>query len=153
VTGPASGPAGPANPSPGPAHPSPGPAATSPGPADTSPGAGRTRRRPILRRLCASVLLFEAIVLILAVPVAITIEHLRHGVAAGVGGGLALAAVVLAGLVGRGRWALIAGTVLQILIIVAGIAVPALYILGVIFAAFWFTGIWMANRLEQPSMG
>jgi hypothetical protein len=106
-----------------------------------------------LRRLCASVLVFEAIVLILAVPVAITIEHLRHGVAGGVGGGLALAAVVLAGLVGRGRWALIAGTVLQILIIVAGIAVPALYILGVIFAAFWFAGIRMANRLEQPSTG
>ena len=61
--------------------------------------------------------------------------------------------IILAGLVGRGRWALIAGTVLQILIVVAGIAVPALYILGVIFAAFWFTGIWMANRLEQPCTG
>jgi len=61
--------------------------------------------------------------------------------------------VILAGLVGRGRWALIAGTVLQILIVVAGIAVPALYILGVIFAAFWFTGIWIANRLEQPCTG
>jgi len=70
-----------------------------------------------------------------------------------VGGGLALAAVVLAGLVGRGRWALIAGTVLQVLIIVAGIEVPALYALGVIFAVFWFTGIWMANRLEQPGTG
>jgi hypothetical protein len=119
------------------------------------PAAARTRRRrrPILRRLLASVLVFEAIVLILAVPVAITIEHLRHGVAGGVGGGLALAAVVLAGLVGRGRWALIAGTVLQVLIIVAGIEVPALYVLGVIFAIFWFSGIWMANRLEQPGTG
>jgi hypothetical protein len=61
--------------------------------------------------------------------------------------------VVLAGLVGRVRWALVAGTVLQVLIIVAGIKVPALYVLGVIFAAFWFTGIWMANRLEQVSAG
>ena len=130
---------------------------TSPGKAahPASPPAARTRRRrrPILRRLLASVLVFEAIVLILAVPVAITIEHLRHGVAGGVGGGLALAAVVLAGLGGRGRWALIAGTVLQVLIIVAGIEVPALYALGVIFAVFWFTGIWMANRLEQPGTG
>ena len=126
--------------------PAPGPA----GPAipDPAPEPGRRRRRPILRRLCASVLVFEAIVLILAVPVAITIEHLQHGVALGVGGGLALAAVLLAGLIGRGRWALVAGTVLQVLIIAAGIAVPALYFLGVIFAAFWFGGIWMANRLE-----
>lgn len=111
------------------------------------------RRRPILRRLCATVLVFEAIVLVLAVPVAITIEHLRHGVAGAVGGGLALAAVVLAGLVGRFRWALVAGTVLQILIIAAGLAVPALYVLGVIFAAFWFTGIWMAGRLEHTNPG
>jgi hypothetical protein len=99
------------------------------------------------------VLVFEAIVLILAVPVAITIEHLGRGVAGGVGGGLALAALVLAGLIGRGRWALIAGTVLQVLIIAAGIYVPALYVLGVIFAIFWFTGIWMANRLEQAGPG
>jgi len=54
---------------------------TSPGKAahPASPPAARTRRRrrrrrrPILRRLLASVLVFEAIVLILAVPVAITI--------------------------------------------------------------------------------
>ncbi len=131
------------------------PASENAGPADAGPGTGRggRRHRPILRRLCASVLVFEAIVLVLAVPVAITIEHLGHGVAGGVGGGLALAAVVLAGLVGRRRWALIAGTVLQILIIVAGVKVPALYVLGVIFAAFWFTGIWMANRLEPPGTG
>jgi hypothetical protein len=107
-------------------------------------------RRPILRRLCATVLVFEAIVLILAVPVAITIEHLRHGVAGGV---LALAAVILAGLVGRGRWALIAGSILQVLIIVAGVEVPVLYVLGVIFAGFWFGGIWMANRIELPGTG
>lgn len=118
------------------------------GPASGEAGPAAGRRQPILRRLCASVLVFEAIVLILAVPVAITIGHLGHGVAGGVGGGLALAAVLLAGLIGRGRWALIAGTVLQFLIIVAGIEVPVLYVLGVIFAIFWFTGIWMANRLE-----
>ena len=136
---------------------SPRPGQAAPGiarhrPGSRSPaGPGTRRRRPILRRLCASVLVFEAIVLILAVPVAITIEHLRHGVAGGVGGGLALAAVLLAGLVGRGRWALVAGTILQVLIIAAGLAVPALYVLGVIFAAFWFGGIWMANRLEAST--
>ncbi len=159
MTRPASEEVGPANPGPGrpnagQASPSARPARPA-GPANPAPrpGAGRTRRRPILRRLCASVLVFEAIVLILAVPVAITTEHLGHGVAGGVGGGLALAAVVLAGLVGRVRWALIAGSVLQVLIIVAGIEVPALYVLGVIFAAFWFTGILMANRLEQARTG
>jgi hypothetical protein len=95
------------------------------------------------------VLAFEAIVIVLAMPVAITVEHVRHGVAGAVGGGLALAAVLLAAMVGRARWALIAGTVLQGLIIAAGFEVTALYVLGIIFAALWFTGIWMASRLER----
>jgi hypothetical protein len=112
--------------------------------------ARRPRKRPILRRLLSSVLVFEAIILVLAIPVAVTIEHLSHGVAFGVGGGLAVIAVLLAGLIGRGQWALVAGTVLQFLIIVAGIELPALYVLGVVFCALWFTGIYLANKLEQP---
>jgi hypothetical protein len=43
-------------------------------------------------------------------------------------------------------WALVAGTVLQLLVIAAGVVVPAMYILGVIFAALWVTGIWLARR-------
>ncbi|HYZ57680.1 MAG TPA: DUF4233 domain-containing protein [Streptosporangiaceae bacterium] len=123
-------------------------------PGAAEPGrAGTARRRPIprpiLRRLCATVLAFEAIVIVLAMPVAITVEHVRQASAGAVGGGLALAAVLLAAAVGRARWALIAGTVLQGLIIAAGFEVTALYVLGIIFAAFWFTGIWMAGRLER----
>ena len=95
-------------------------------------------------------LVFEAIFLVLAVPVAVTIEHLHHGVAFGVGGGLALVSVLLAGLIGRYRWALGVGTVLQFVIIAAGIEIPALYVLGVIFCALWFTGIYLARKLEQP---
>jgi hypothetical protein len=49
-------------------------------------------------------------------------------------------------------WALWAGTVLQLLVIAAGVVVPAMYVLGVIFAALWVTGIWLARRHEasQP---
>jgi hypothetical protein len=120
----------------------------APGPAQPS-----RRKRPILRRLLSSVLVFEAVFLILAMPVAITIEHLNHGIAFGVGGGLALAAIVLAGVIGRGRWALIAGTVFQFLIILAGIEVTALYVLGVVFLALWFGGIHLANKVEPPDPG
>jgi hypothetical protein len=136
-----------------PAHDEAGAPATSvPAPA-TRPRGRRPNQRPLLRRLLATVLVFEAIVLVLAMPVAITIQHVPRGVAGAVGGGLALAAVVLAGAVGRARWALVAGTVLQVLIIAAGFEVTALYVLGVIFTAFWFTGIWMARRLEQVKPG
>jgi hypothetical protein len=121
--------------------------------AEAAEQAPPPRKRSILRRLLSSVLVFEAIILVLAVPVAVTIEHLNHGVAFGVGGGLALLAFLLAGVVGRGRWALIAGTVLQFLIIAAGIEVPALYVLGVVFCVLWFGGIHLANKIEPPNPG
>jgi hypothetical protein len=106
-----------------------------------------------LRQLCGTVLAMEAIIIGLAIPVAIELEHLRHSVAGGVGGGLAVCALLLSGLVGRpGKaWALVAGSVLQVLVIAAGIVVPAMYILGVIFAALWVTGIWLAHRLATTS--
>ncbi len=126
--------------------------AAAPAPAGAAPApAGKPGKRPILRRLLSSVLVFEAIILVLAVPVAVTIEHLHHGVAFGVGGGLAVIAVLLAGVVGRRRWALTAGTVLQFVIVAAGIEVPALYVLGVLFCVLWFTGIYLADKLEQPN--
>jgi hypothetical protein len=105
------------------------------------------------RQLCGTVLFMEAVIIRLAIPVAIVMEHLRHGVAGGVGGGLAVCALVLGGLVGRpGRgWVLWAGTALQALIIAGGVVIPAMYILGTIFAALWITGIWLARRLQASS--
>jgi Protein of unknown function (DUF4233) len=107
-----------------------------------------------LRQLCGTVLIMEAVVIGLAIPVAIVQEHLRHGVAGGVGGGLAVCALVLGGMVGRPGmgWVLWAGTVLQVLVIAAGAVVPAMYILGVIFAALWITGIWLARRLQARQL-
>jgi Protein of unknown function (DUF4233) len=105
------------------------------------------------RQLCGTVLIMEAVVIGLAIPVAIVMEHLRHGVAGGVGGALAVCALLLSAVVGRPGmgWALWAGTALQVLVIAAGIVVPAMYILGAIFAALWVTGIWLARRLEASA--
>jgi hypothetical protein len=102
-----------------------------------------------MRRLCATVLVMEAIIIGLAIPVAITIGHASHAFG-WAGGGLAVAAVLLAGVVGRPRrpWALAAGSVLQLLVIAAGVLVPVMYVLGVIFAGFWTLAIWMGRRYE-----
>lgn len=106
-----------------------------------------------LRQLCGTVLAMEAIVIGLAIPVAIVLEHVHRGLAGGVGGGLALCALLLSGMVGRPGlgWTLVAGTVLQALVIAAGAVVPAMYGLGAIFAALWITGIWLARRLAAPA--
>jgi hypothetical protein len=105
-----------------------------------------------IRRLCGTVLIMEAIIIGLAILPAIALEHANRPLAGGIGGGLALCALLLSGMVGRPRmgWALKAGTVLQAMVIAAGIVVPAMYVLGVIFAALWVTGIWLARRHEAP---
>jgi Protein of unknown function (DUF4233) len=108
----------------------------------------------LVRQLCGTVLIMEAVVIALAIVPAIALEHLRAGVAGGVGGGLAVCALLLGGLVGRRAWALWAGSVLQALVIAAGALVPAMYVLGAIFAALWITGIWLARRLQAaPAPG
>jgi Protein of unknown function (DUF4233) len=108
----------------------------------------------LVRQLCGMVLIMEAVVIGLAIAPAIVLEHLRPGVAGGVGGGLAVCALVLGGLVGRRAWALWAGSALQVLVIAAGAFMPAMYILGAIFAALWITGIWLARRLQaSPAPG
>jgi Protein of unknown function (DUF4233) len=106
-----------------------------------------------MRRLCATVLIFEAIVIGLAIPVAITIEHRSHMMAGVAGGVLAGAAVVLALVVSRtGQgWALALGSLLQVAVIAAGLVVPAMFVLGAIFAALWVTAIWLGNRYREDS--
>jgi hypothetical protein len=108
-----------------------------------------------MRQLCGTVLMMEAIILGLAITPAIVLEHADRPLAGGIGGGLAVCALLLSGVVGRPRmgWALKAGTLLQVAVIAAGIVVPAMYVLGVIFSALWVTGIWLGRRHEAPRTG
>jgi Protein of unknown function (DUF4233) len=106
-----------------------------------------------VKRLCATVLVMEAIIIGLAIPVAIEIGH-APGRAAGLAGGcLAVAAVLLAGLVSRvaSRGVLAAGSLLQVLVIAAGVIVPVMYALGAIFAGFWVLAIVMGRRVESSA--
>lgn len=103
-----------------------------------------------MRRLCATTLGFEAVVLLLAIVPTIALGHASGAVAGGLGGGLAVIAIGLAGVVGKpGKgWALVAGSVLQAAVIASGVLEPAMYALGAIFAALWFGGIMLARKWE-----
>ena len=102
-----------------------------------------------IRQLCGTVLIMEAVVIGLAILPAIVLEHANRGLAGSIGGALAVCAILISGVVGRPRmgWALVAGTILQLLVIASGVVVPAMYTLGAIFAALWVTGIWLARRV------
>jgi hypothetical protein len=104
-----------------------------------------------VKRLCGTDLIMEAVVVLLAIVPTIRLEHVSGSTAGAVDGLIAAVAIVLSGLVGRPRmgWALYAGTVLQFGVIASGVLVPAMYVLGVIFALLWFTGIWLARKVER----
>lgn len=109
-----------------------------------------------MRRLCATVLVFEAIVIALAVPVAIKVGHVSAGSAGPAGGALAGAAVLIAvavslrstGLPGL-RIALVTGSILQLLLIASGAVVPVMYALGVIFGVLWTVAILLGRSAER----
>ncbi|HXL90154.1 MAG TPA: DUF4233 domain-containing protein [Streptosporangiaceae bacterium] len=103
----------------------------------------------LLRRLCGTVLIMEAVILLLTIVPAIKFEHLNGGAAGGLGAGLAVAGLVLGGMVGRPGmgWALVAGTVFQAAVIASGAFIPVMYGLGGVFGALWITGIWLARRI------
>lgn len=100
-----------------------------------------------MKRLCAVVLVLQAVVTGLSIPVAIAVAHADATTAGLVGGLLALVGLIIAGLL-RYRWAYIAGSILQILVIATGFMVTSMFFLGIIFAALWATAIWLGWRVE-----
>jgi hypothetical protein len=103
-----------------------------------------------VKRLCATVLLMEAIVVGLAIPVAVQIDHLTPQTAGLTGGIAAIAAVVFAVLARPFlRVTLIGGSLLQVFVIATGSVVPVMYFLGGVFAALWALGIWLGYRVEH----
>jgi len=104
-----------------------------------------------MKRLLTTVLAMEAVVILLAIVPAKTLGHVSAGTAAAVCGGIAVIAIALCRYVGRGRGALWAGSVFQALVIAAGVLVSAMYVLGAIFAALWFTGIWLGRKWERDA--
>jgi hypothetical protein len=105
-----------------------------------------------MKRLCSTVLIMEAIVVALAIPVAVHTDQGAGHSAALAGGIAAVAAVVIAALARRLlAVAVVAGSLLQLFVIAAGTFVPAMYFLGGIFAALWGIGIWLGYRVEHAA--
>ena len=98
-----------------------------------------------MRVLCASVLAFEAVVIALAIPVAITTQDVTPTLAGAAGGGLAVACLLVAGLL-RHRWAYVVGSVVQVLAVATGFLAPAMFFLGVVFAGLWVAALWLGAR-------
>jgi len=102
------------------------------------------------RILAASTLGFEALVVFFAGLVAKDLSSLSTGAALGLTGGLALACVVTAGLL-RYRAGYAAGWVLQVAVICLGFWVPAMFLLGGVFALLWFFALRLGRQAEATA--
>jgi hypothetical protein len=91
----------------------------------------------------------EAVIAGLAIVPAKQLGHASAGTAGAVCGAIAVLALLLCGFVGRGKPGLYAGSLFQALVIASGVLLSAMYILGAIFAALWFTGIWLGRKWEH----
>ena len=109
--------------------------------------AGRLAGNKDVRRLCAPILVLEAIVIALAIPVAIKVSGTDPATAGVAGGGLAVVCLLVCGLL-RFGWAFYLGALAQVAAVVAGAWVPLMYALGVIFAALYVWAIVLPLRHE-----
>ena len=106
-----------------------------------------TERSP-RRGMAAAVLSLEAITLGLTTPVMITIADVPTGTALTVGLGLAVACLLLAGML-RAEWAYLAGYVVQVAAIALGFVVPVMFGLGAVFAALWTAADLLGRKIER----
>ncbi|MEO3781718.1 DUF4233 domain-containing protein [Actinocorallia sp. B10E7] len=100
-----------------------------------------------MRRMLATILSCEAIILALAIPVAISVAKVDAATAGITGGVLVVLALLLAGTLGR-PWGVPVATGFQVLVLALGFFVPTMFILGVVFGALWAYGIWLGAKVE-----
>jgi len=105
-----------------------------------------------VRVLGATVLALEAIVVILAIPLAIVVQGVSPGVAIPAGVVLALVLVALARYVTR-PWAIPTGWALQVIVVLTGLVVPMMFIVGGIFALLWGVAITLGRRADEAAAG
>lgn len=97
--------------------------------------------------MCSAVLVFEAIVLWLSVPVMITISDLSPGKAGALGGSLGVACVIVAGLLGR-SWGYAAGHVMQLALVAVALVVPSMFFVGGVFAGLWLLAYIVGLKID-----
>lgn len=102
-----------------------------------------------MSRVAAAILSIEAVVVLLAIPVALNISDVSAAAAWLSAGAVALLCVGGAATVRRGRSGYVTGSIAQVAAIGVGFVAPAMFVLGGIFALMWFTLLRIGPAVER----
>jgi hypothetical protein len=107
-----------------------------------------------MRRVLLAILIFEAIVFGLAVPVMIFNSDVPPSLAGSLGGAAALLALISAGTL-RMPPGYVLGWLTQLVGLALGILTPTMLVVGALFAGLWVLTFVLGKRLDaaQPSQG
>lgn len=100
------------------------------------------------RAMAATVLVFEAVVVVFASLVAKDLTGLGTAEAVGGGAVLAVLLVLVSGLL-RFRWGYWLGTVLQAAVVATGLVLPVMLGVGLLFAGLWLAALLIGIRIER----
>jgi hypothetical protein len=101
-----------------------------------------------MRVLGSTVLILEALVVLLAVPIAINVSNVNATYALVTGIALAGLLVLTVGVITK-PIAVPIGWVLQVLVIASGIIVPTMFFIGGLFALLWFFAVRTGQREDR----
>ena len=101
-----------------------------------------------MRVLGSTVLVLEALVVLLAIPIAINVSDANATYALNIGIALAGLLVLTVGVITK-PIAVPIGWALQVLVIAAGIVVPTMFFIGGLFALLWFYAVRNGQRVDR----
>lgn len=102
-----------------------------------------------MKRIASTILTFEAIVVLLAVPVAVNISNVATATAWMAAGALAFGCAVAAATLREGQLGYVLGSVMQVAAVASGFVVPAMFVLGGLFALMWFILMRIGPQVER----
>ena len=106
------------------------------------------RRRSVVESLGAIVLIFESVVMFLGALAIFGLKALPPEQALGGGAVLVLALFATAGLL-RWTWGVILGSALQLVVMLTGVFVPAMWFVGGLFTLLWAYALYSGHNLDK----
>lgn len=101
-----------------------------------------------MRVLGSSVLALEAIVVLLAIPIAINNANINALLALSVGAVIALLMLITIGFISK-PIAIPIGWALQVVTIILGFVVPAMFVVGGVFAILWYFAVKNGRSIDR----